>query len=256
MPKKINKYSPYDAKIIHHDHFSINQLPSDPNSPNDIFRLEHDDLKLDDYNFHDDATVDIEVKRSSQDLDSENIGTISHIKQSNKLFDFSESTGLVSVRLTITNPDQIVFSGYSKWIHPNSTQYDAWLITEAKDLGNKIWQLHISDDSYENPVLYLNSKKLDHKKLGTIIKTDATLQSTFVPQILSDILRAINVQEQSGIDDNNSWHNKCYEWALNLAQKDDSLDWDDWVDKVVDNFCEKQEYLKIFKQAFMSENNE
>ena len=97
MPKKINKYSPYDAKIIHHDHFSINQLPSDPNSPNDIFRLEHDDLKLDDYNFHDDATVDIEVKRSSQDLDSENIGTISHIKQSNKLLSVNSSFSIGTI---------------------------------------------------------------------------------------------------------------------------------------------------------------
>ena len=162
----------------------------------------------------------------------------------------------MSVRLTVTNPDDVFFSGYSKWIHPNSMQYASWLLTEAMDLGNVIWKLNISEDAYENPVLYLNSKKLDHKKLGEVIKTNSTVQSTFLPQILSDILRAIDKQEQSGIDDKNSWHYKVYEWASNLCSKDDSSDWDEWVDDVVDNFCEKQDYLNIFKNEYMGDINE
>ena len=256
MKTKNIKFSPYQAVIIDHQHFDVTQLSKISNFPDDSFSLEVDHIDLESYHFDDECELSIQVKRGRSDVQDEPIGTLANQEAPKKLFDFSESRGLISVRLTVTPKNKAFYCGYSEWRHPNSSVYKSILPVSLEDIGDALWILELpEDDGHEFPKLLMNST-IDG--LPEKLKGDFALQSTILPTSIYNILMCMFDQNFSGITDGGSWHYKWHEFASQFNEETIDADAsqnqaEDWARKATINFSKNQKYKQLFIKNFMSD---
>ena len=255
MKSKIIKFSPYEAKIINNQHFDITQISKNSERPDDFFNLAIEEINLDSYHFDDDCELSVQVKKGRSDIQGESIGTIANTMEPEKLFNFSETRGLISCRLTVTQKGKFHYCGYSEWRHPNSSVYKSILPVQIEKIGEVLWLLELPNDAgTEFPKFIMN------EGLAEKVNKNTALQGTFIPSAIYSVLMRMYEQEFEGIEEQSSWHYKWFDFATNFNQETETIDSqtsqadaESWAREVTSRFSKDKKYKQLFIKNFMSE---
>ena len=95
--------SPYDAQIIHQDHFSAYSINEGGNEKDNMHSIVISDLDLDSYNFPSDAELQLNIKCGKNDMKYFDLGRVENWSQPNEIFDFTGINKSIEVKLCV-NP--------------------------------------------------------------------------------------------------------------------------------------------------------
>ena len=249
--KHLFNLSPYDAQVIHQEHFSAYSINKGANEIDNIHSVHISELEIDSYNFPLDSELELKIKCGKNDLKYVDLGTVGSWSQPINEFDFTGVNKSIQVKLCVNPPGKSEDIGYSAW----STCFDGDTKTLLKvhyeDLGQIAWIFRIDSDGF--PAIILNEKKSE--LLGNLIKHNKNWQGQILPQCLYSgyIHIARNKFDNTLPENAGSWEHAWWQKALELLPietndiKDkDEMDFHIWAKELSIKHCSQYKYLDKF----------
>ncbi len=132
------------------------------------------------------------------------------------------------------------------------------LKTRPQNLGNEIYRVDYSDDR-NGPILLINNQGVmagNYRRIGL----DPVFISLVYPSIVREILTKIFTEPHFEYSDRDNWRDRWLIFARSFPgtgempkNKDESDQFDDWIDKVVEKFCKKIRAFERFSEFWSSE---
>lgn len=120
---------------------------------------------------------------------------------------------------------------------------------KGRDLGQRIWAVEFT--AGDNPVLLVNSRipEVLHR-----INSDPLFIGMIIPQALKEVLLRIVIGDDEELDDSGSWQEHWTGFANRYAEEEMPADGDmtdklNWVDSVVEEFCEQFQFCSQVLQS-------
>ncbi|MBI5945574.1 MAG: hypothetical protein HY864_14530 [Chloroflexi bacterium] len=124
-----------------------------------------------------------------------------------------------------------------------------------QNLGKEIYRIDYSDDR-NGPILLINSLSGNYERIGR----NPAFISLVYPSVFREILRRIfYIEKYFEYTDRNDWRSRwllfarSFPGAGEMPNKDESDQFDDWTDKVIEKFCKKIQVFERFSEFWSSE---
>lgn len=124
-----------------------------------------------------------------------------------------------------------------------------------QNLGKEIYRIDYSDER-NGPILLINSLSGNYERIGR----NPAFISLVYPSVFREILRRIfYIEKYFEYTDRNDWRSRWLLFARafpgtgEMPNKDESDQFDDWIDKVVEKFCKKIQVFERFSEFWSSE---
>ena len=244
------RISPYDAQIIHQDHFSAYSINKGANETDNMHSIILD-LDLESYNFPSDAELQLNIKCGKNDMKYFDLGTVDSWSQPNEIFDFSGINKSIEVKLCVNPVGKSEYIGYSAWRTCWEGDSKALLKVHYEDLGQVTWIFKIDSDSF--PAIILNDKKSD--LLSNLIKHNRNWQGQIVPQCLyNGYMHIAKSKFENTLPENDgSWEYAWWQKAEDLLPDEtkdiknkDEADFHIWAKNLSIEHCLQYKYLDKF----------
>ncbi len=243
--------SPYDAQIIHHDHFSAYSIFKGQDEKDNIHSIVISDLELDSYNFPEDAELQLNIKCGKNDMKYVDLGTVGSWSQPAEIYDFSGINKSIEVKLCVNPAGKSEYIGYSSWRTCWESDQKALIKTHYEDLGQITWIFKIETDNF--PSIILNEKKSE--LLGSLIKQNKNWQGQILPQCIYNGYMHIakNGFANTIPECDGAWEYAWWQKAEELLPDDtkditdmDEADFHIWAKNLALKFCSQHKYLDNF----------
>lgn len=125
------------------------------------------------------------------------------------------------------------------------------LPVRSEDLGHEIWRIEFPEGVQDRPILLVNINAGDHT---AIVRSPAFMALAW-PALLREILtRILVIDEHTELDDEDDWHCQWLQYARRLlptheAPPQEEEQREQWIDDVIDGFCNKLTLLTKYKQS-------
>ncbi len=254
------QYTPHDVRHISHKHFEVIRLND---SPNGNFKLEISNIDLDDYDFPLDAELSVIIKQGSENLRTQEIGTVRKPETDAFEVDFENKDGRITCRINVTPKGETIFIGISDWRHPTHANNAGMLEIRDEDLGDMVWNFEIPTDNSAKPALVFNSRIPDIKDLA--IQNNILLHASIIPTCLKLGMEHILLSGDGfeGIEEEGTWQNLWWQFAADrMDDAHDILDSEDkeeklaWCLELIKKFSDHQQYHQLILESLNIEEDE
>jgi hypothetical protein len=247
------QYTPHDVKHISHQHFEVIRLND---SLNGNFKLEISNIELDSYDFPLDAELSVIIKQGSENLRTQEIGTVRKPFKESFEVNFENKNGQITCRINVTPKEETAFIGVSDWRHPTHANNQGMLEFRDEDLGDMVWNFEIPVDNSAKPALILNNRIPDIKDLA--IQSNVLLEASIIPTCLKLGMEHILLSGDGfeGINEEGAWQNLWWQFAANHMDDPHAiLDSEDreeklaWCLELVKKFSDQRQYHQLILES-------
>lgn len=250
------RFSPNNAQLIHHDHFSALAIHADDNISSNTLNIEIL-MDLESYNFPDDSELSLMVKCGSDDMVHIDLGSVLNWRQPAEVFDFSGVSKAVKVRLSITPKGSTFYEGYSDWRTCFPGKSEALIKPSYEDLGQIIWLFRLDESDWPTIVLNRNADKT--------LAMQAQNNDLFIGQIFPQCIYsgflyiANNKFRNTNPEHEGLWEHSWWRHALEvlpektelIKSEENESEVDAWAKELAIEFSKSRKFFDKFLNSLM-----